>query len=231
MNLLNGIRIYAPLFWLRVRVYGWRLTTFVHDFLHFLILSKKFLKADVRLRLFYLFHNPYRLAHSFWNEAFYGETPYAVLEAIQSKLHLSEEDLFVDFGAGRGLGLLFMHYRTGCRVLGVEKVPEFVEYFERLCDEIDGEKMEMVQNDFFIYTPPFYKKPPVIYLFGTCLKREEIIALNAHLSPLPVGTRVISVSYPLKAYPGGDAFEVQHRFSGVFAHGESDIFIQTKCIR
>lgn len=50
----------------------------------------------------------------------YEPTPYRALEVIVKNLKLKKSDKVVDFGAGRGRVLFYLHYHFGAKMLGIE---------------------------------------------------------------------------------------------------------------
>jgi len=64
----------------------------------------------------------------------------------------------------------------------------------------------------------------VVYLYGTCLKEEEIIQLAHSFKKLPEGAKIITVSYPLSDYVSG--YVLIEKLTENFPWGKGDIFLQ-----
>lgn len=50
----------------------------------------------------------------------YEPTSYAVLERLAGSGEIGRNDVLIDYGCGKGRVPLYLHYATGCNVLGVE---------------------------------------------------------------------------------------------------------------
>ncbi|MBR2123037.1 MAG: class I SAM-dependent methyltransferase [Lachnospiraceae bacterium] len=56
----------------------------------------------------------------------YEPTPYCVLERLAESGLISEENVLVDYGCGKGRVNIFMSSRTGCHGSGIEFDPDFL---------------------------------------------------------------------------------------------------------
>jgi len=188
-----------------------------------------FLKADLALRLMYLFHNPYKISKRFLmnkgaDDVYaYGETPLTSLEVIAHECNIGPQDRVFELGAGRGQTCFWLNSFIGCSVVGIEFVPEFIQRANLIkrrlgIQNIEFRLADMVKTD--------YTGATVCYLYGTCLDDASIKALVQKFSKLPPGTKIISVSYPLTDYTDKDCFEVMKRFTVPYTWGNADVFLQ-----
>lgn len=188
-----------------------------------------FLKADVALRLMYLFHNPFSISKRFLmkkgeKEIYaYGETPLTTLEKISRECAIGPEDCVYELGAGRGRGCFWLNSFVGCSVVGIEYIPEFVERANRIKNRLGIQRIEFRLEDML---KTDYSGATVCYLYGTCLEDKAIKELIQKFSRLPVGTKIITVSYPLSEYCDKPLFEVVKHFTAPFTWGEADVYIQ-----
>ncbi len=188
-----------------------------------------FLKADIALRLMYLFHNPYSISKRFLMHKgdkdiyAYGETPLTTLELIARASGIGPKDCVYELGAGRGRGCFWLHSIIGCKVVGIEYVPEFVERANRIKNKLGVKGIEFRLADI---CDSNFTGATVCYLYGTCLEDKAIKALAAKFSRLPVGTKIITVSYPLTDYTDKPCFEVMKYFTATFTWGEADVYVQ-----
>ena len=60
------------------------------------------------------------------NHSRYEPTSYAVLDCLARSGHITQDDVVVDYGCGKGRVGFYLNYITGCRTIGVE-------YDEGLC--------------------------------------------------------------------------------------------------
>lgn len=191
--------------------------------------SFSFLKSDLALRLMYLFNNPYKISKRFLmnrgvSDVYaYGETPLTSLEIIAKECGLSERDCVFELGCGRGRTCFWLHSFIGCRVVGIEYIPEFVERADAVKNRLGIKDVEFRLGDM---TASNLDGATVCYLYGSCLDEKTIRKLAGNFEKLPKGTRIITVSYPLSDYSDGKSFEVMKRFTVPYTWGEADVFLQ-----
>jgi len=191
--------------------------------------NMKFLKADISLRLMYLFHNPYKISKRFLiNKGekdiyAYGETPLTSMDLITKECHITDKDHVFELGAGRGRTSFWMSTVLGCNVTGVEYVPEFVERADMIIKKLKMQNIKFVQGDMLKVD---LKGATACYLYGTCLDDASIKKMAVKLAKLPKGTKIITVSYPLADYADVGSFELMKRFSVAYTWGNADVFLQ-----
>ena len=190
-----------------------------------------FAKVDIVLVFMYLFDSPFRISKRYLikkgeTEIYaYGETPLTTLAQVAEVCQIGESDVVIELGCGRGRTCFWLNRMIGCRVVGVEYIPDFVERAQRIQMKLGSDGVEfrcedMLQTDLSDAT--------VIYLYGTCLGEDFIRKLINRFRDLPAGTRVITVSYPLSDYTEEPLFEVMHCFPAKFSWGVGDVYIQTR---
>lgn len=160
----------------------------LHNLRHY-FKSPKFALIDLAFGLVALFLNPYRTCRKFnqkkreKNIYAYGETPLATYQRIAEQCQVGPQDTWIEMGSGRGKGCFWLTHFIGCKVVGIEWVPQFV-YIARILKalfrmkNIRFEMKDMGKAD--ISTATF------IYLYGNWPKLE-----------IPNGSKVITVSEPL----------------------------------
>lgn len=213
LNGVIGVRNTIEFFKVAMRYYG----------------SFSFLKADMSLRLMYLFHNPYKISKRFLmnrgeeNIYVYGETPLTSLEVIAKECGLQASDCVYELGCGRGRTCFWLRCFVKCSVVGLEYISEFVERANLIKTRLGMQQLEFRCEDMLLSKFP---GATVCYLYGTCLEEAEIKKLADHFSKLPPGTKIITVSYPLSDYWEKDSFELMKRFTVRYTWGEADVFLQ-----
>ena len=50
----------------------------------------------------------------------YEPTPYSVLERLADSGYITDENVLIDYGCGKGRAGIFLSYRTGCSATGIE---------------------------------------------------------------------------------------------------------------
>lgn len=188
-----------------------------------------FAKVDTSILLMYFFHNPFKISKRFLLQKgekdvyAYGETPLTSLDLIAKECRIKKEDIVFELGAGRGRGCFWLNRFIGCQVVGIEYIPDFVERIERIkrkCPfpDVQFRNEDMLKSDFSGGT--------VFYLYGTSYEDDFILKLVEKFKKLPFGTKIITVSYPLKDYTDQPIFEVMKRFPVRFTWGTADVYLQ-----
>lgn len=190
--------------------------------------SFSFLKIDLYLRLIYLFNNPYKISKRFLmkkgvDEVYaYGETPLTSMEMIAKQCGLTKKDCVFELGCGRGRTCFWLHSFVGCSVVGIEYIPEFVERADQVKNRLGISNVEFRLEDM---AKTDLSGATACYLYGTCLDEPTIHTLASHFAKLPIGTKIITVSYPLTDYLS-NSFEVMKRFTVPYTWGSADVFLQ-----
>jgi SAM-dependent methyltransferase len=190
-----------------------------------------FLKIDLKLISLYLFNSPFQVSKEFLDSKkaqdlyTYGETPLTTLEFIANQCQLSFKDTIFELGCGRGRACFWLNHFIGCRVVGIDCIPTFIERANSVkisCHVADIEfRLESIlQTDF--------SQATVLYLYGTCYTTAFIKKLLSHLKHLPKGTKIITVSYPLIDYQTDPDFQLIKQFSAPFTWGNADVYLQIK---
>jgi len=168
--------------------------------------------------------SPYRVSKCFLKEKgcqdihVYGETPLTVLERICREGNLSAGDTYLELGSGRGRGVFFVAHQFGCRAIGVEWIPQFVDKALAIKKKHGIESVDFILDDMCagkLYNATF------IYLYGTCLDEFSLFRLTKTLELLSSKIKIATVSYPLQG-----RFVVKSRLSVCYPWGETEVFIQ-----
>lgn len=189
----------------------------------------EFAKVDASILLMYFFHNPFTVSKRFLMQKgvkdvyAYGETPLTSLDRIAKECCIGKHDTVFELGAGRGRGCFWLNSFIGCKVVGIEYVPDFVERVERIkkkcCyPDVRFRQEDMLKSDF--------SDGSVFYLYGTSYEEAFIFQLVDKFKKLPSGTKIITVSYPLSDYTDKPVFEVMKRFPVQFTWGAADVYLQ-----
>lgn len=215
-------------------VSAYRRIRFAAAFVKYLVLMAyhfpnwRFLVADAMLTLKYGTQNPYKicldyLKHYSTNEVqkAYGETRLRTLEKIAEMVNLTENDVLYDLGCGRGRCIFWFHLFFGCRAIGVEITPVFIERAEAIRKRLKLDGIEFRQA---MIQDQDLSDATVVYLYGTCFKPEAIVRLFPCLARLPPGARVVSVTHPLDKYTPA-LFERVAVIDAPYSWGNSPIYI------
>lgn len=128
---------------------------------------------------------------------YYGETPYNTYRRIVEKCQIGPQDTWIEMGAGRGKGCFWLSFFVKCRVIGIERVPQFVLLAKALktlfrIHNVAFEKKDMKEADLSSAT--------FIYLYGFWpdLKipaKAKVLTISEPLPGLKV-LKTFRVSYP-----------------------------------
>lgn len=190
-----------------------------------------YIKADTSLLLEYLWNNPFTISRRFLekkNESDvhrYGETPLTTFDYIVKASGITNKDTFYELGCGRGRTCFWIHSFVGCKVIGIDYIPEFIARAQKIVNKYHLKNLEFKCNDI---TKENYNDATVIYLYGTCLEDHEIENLIQRLKSLPKGVKIITVSFALNEYDLSHSFEIIKCFPATFTWGQGDVYIQIK---
>ena len=112
-----------------------------------------FFKIDTSLLIAYFFRNPFSVSRKFLEKRgeedlyTYGETPLYEIEKIVRLCEISDRDVFFELGSGRGRACFWLERFVGCRVVGIEYVPFFVETAEKIRKKFDLRSLEFRSED------------------------------------------------------------------------------------
>jgi len=168
-----------------------------------------------------LFSNPYRVCRKFLQKKgnkeiyAYGETPLETYKKIASVCEIKSTDCWLELGAGRGKGCFWMAHSIGCRVQGIEWVPQFVWIARALktlfrVHNASFHLQNIGDTDFSTATAVYlylYEAPPLT-------KMEQ----------LPLGAKVITVSEPLET----PFLTLKKTFSIRYPWGRTQAFLHEK---
>lgn len=216
---------------------GLQMTVSWKNFLDFIQTAKRyysnwsFCKVDLSLLLLYLGNSPFAISKQFLVQRgekdlyAYGETPLATMDHIAKECQLSSRDTLFELGCGRGRTCFWLNAFVGCKVAGIDYVPEFIKNANIVKSRFNVNGVEFHLQDML---DTDLSGATAIYLYGTCLEDVQIITLIDKFKKLPPGTKIITVSYPLTDYTHDPIFEVMKRFTGKFTWGEGDIYLQVR---
>jgi SAM-dependent methyltransferase len=188
-----------------------------------------FLRFENALNRAYRFHNPFRICKEFLRrngDQFpdaYGETPIPVLAKIAQECNLNSEDVFFDLGCGRGRGAIFLSQLIGCRTVGIDWIPFFIQTAQNIITSFSPRLSTHFRCSNILAAD--LSEATVIFLYGTCLSDEVIRSLISRFEKLSLQTKVITVSYPLRDY--NPRFHIQKQFTALFPWGKGEIYINS----
>jgi len=143
------------------------------------------------------------------SESTYGEIVVAALEKLVELLEPTSDDVFYDFGSGKGQAPLYMALCTPIRkCVGIELSPTRHNYALQARNKLDRQLstpydciIEFYQGDF---TNPLFNidDATIVWMNSTCYPEEVMEKITQRLSTLPSGLCVIS----LKALPSADKY-------------------------
>lgn len=193
--------------------------------------NRQFCKVDLFLLITYLFDNPFAISKRFLMRRgekeihTYGETPFSTMELITKECQIASKDTLFELGCGRGRTCFWLKAFIGCKVVGIDYIPEFIERANAVKAKFKLEGVEFRHQDMINAD---LTGATVIYLYGTCLDDSVIEKLLEKFKTVPAGTKIITVSYPLTDYTQQPIFEVMKRFPARFTWGTGDVYLHIK---
>lgn len=229
-KLIHSIKEYLSLFLLNLKVKMRNFAEYIKVLSNYYS-NFSFAKMDAYLVFSYLFNNPFTVSKRFLMSRHekeihtYGETPLTTLDYIAKECRITPRDTVFELGCGRARTCFWLNQFIGCNVVGVDHVPEFIKRANQVKAKFDVKGVQFRLEDLL---KTDLKGATVIYLYGTCFPDAFIEALVQHLSQLPKGTKIITVSYTLIDYTKAEQFEVLKRFPAQFTWGPGDVYLQVK---
>lgn len=221
----------------QIRLFGLRLTVQAKNFAEFLRVAFRyysnfsFCKIDLSLLVLYCAYSPFAISKKFLSNRkeadvyTYGETPLTTMDFIAKECQFTAQDTLFELGCGRGRTCFWLNAFIGCRVVGIDYIPEFIHQANAVKKRfgvagVEFRLQDMLQADLIGAT--------VIYLYGTCLSDEAIQRLIERFAHLPAGTKIVTVSFSLNEYTSEPYFEVMKRFTAAFPWGSGDVYLHIK---
>lgn len=188
-----------------------------------------FALTDLTLLMSYFFKSPYRISRQFEEKrsngevAPYGETPLSIMQTLVDAASISSHDIVYELGCGRGRTCFWLASWIGCKTVGIEYNPVFVDKAKAVARLYRLPHIEFCCEDMFKSS---FLDATVIYLYGTCLSDEEIEKLLKKLEKVAVGTTIITISYSLLDYTKDARFELVDTIEVEFPWGTTEAYIQ-----
>lgn len=191
--------------------------------------NQQFRRLDLHLLALYLFNNPYKMSKRFLQRRgeeeidVYGETPLTTMELIAERLEFKAGECVFELGCGRGRTCFWLNVVRGCRVVGIEWLPEFIERAEKVKKRAGLQDVEFRCEDL---SESDFSGADVVYIYGTTWSDALIEKIAEKCSVLKPGAKVVTVSYLLLPYSPVGIFEVVDQFTAPFLWGEAEVFVQ-----
>lgn len=191
--------------------------------------NRQFSVCDLKLLSEYVWKNPFKISKEFLlakgesDPYAYGETPLTSLEIIAKKSGITSTDVVFELGCGRGRGCFWLNSFYGCKVVGIDFVPLFIQKANKVKDRYQVKGVEFRCEDML---KADFSEGTIFYLYGTCLDEDFIKKLIKKFEKLPKGTKIITVSYPLSDYARDGRFTLIKQFPVPFTWGEGLVYLQ-----
>jgi predicted RNA methylase len=215
------------------------------DFLYALVkyYPKNYLFAKIDLSLLsdYWLESPFVISRHYLQLKLepdiyqYGETPLLTIERIAQKLTINENDHVFELGSGAGRCAFWIACFCGCRVTGIEQIPQFIDCTQRLLDRHKPlkQKINFIRGNFLRED---LSMATIVYLYGSKMSNREIESLVLNFNALKPETRIVTVSYSLNEIIGESknkdvlekSFPVIASFEAEFFWGKATVFVQKK---
>ncbi len=194
-------------------------------------LHPKLRKIDFYFFKEYLLVNPYRECRKYFKNApeevqsSYGETWASAISQWVYFLPITAEDIFYELGSGNGRISFWIQILSNCQVVGVEKVPLFIQKAKNIQEKMKNKKIQFLNQDILEVD---YSKATLIYFYGTSFSDDMILTLLGKWKNLKLGTRVITTSFELNEYLDKPEYRVIRTFQEKYPWGKCDVYLQEK---
>lgn len=187
-------------------------------------------KIDLQFFLNYWNKNPFRICKRYFLEQFssevdYGDTWPLTIYQLSKSIGLKPSDIVYELGSGIGRASFWFQVISGCRVVAIELIPQFVDIAKKIQNKLQNYQIEFIQDDFLNID---YQKASVIYFYGTSFSDEMILKLAKKWESLKAGTKVITTSFEMNEYDQTKSFELTHVFDVSYPWGKCQVYLQTK---
>lgn len=151
----------------------------------------------------------------------YGETRWVSFIKVLDTLKLTTKDVFIDLGCGAGFLCLLVNQATACKVEGYDIIHRFIENGNQLVQAQGLKNIAFYNRDFF---QSDLSHGSVFYITCTCFKPEDMDKLANQLKYNRSGTRVVTITRPLK----GAHFRLLDKLKLRFSWGPDLAYIQER---
>ena len=192
-------------------------------------LSFRFLYFELRRRVFFFLCSPWAVSRRFLDQRGetdaqgYGETPLVTLNAVARRLKLTSKDALLELGSGTGRNCVWLSDQYGCKTLGIEQIPLFVQVGKTLVRQcLPAGKVSFICGDMFDLDMSRWQR---VYVDCTAMSESCIRQVAMLCAGLPNGAKVVSVNASF-AQLMPERFQLESVFPGLFIWGWSDMRIQ-----
>lgn len=182
----------------------------------------RFALVDATLLLSYFLKSPYRIAREFNDSQPYGETPLVTMEAIAKAAEIGPHDVVYELGCGRGRTSFWLADWIGCKTIGIEYVPTFVDKAQKIAHFFGRDNPQFICEDILQAS---FSDATVIYFFGTAMQDADILRLIDRFKTLPSGVKIITISFALSEYSDEAHFPLLKTLEVAFAWGTTTAYI------
>lgn len=185
-------------------------------------------RIDMDLFFYYFFRYPFHLfqydchrSGKPLEELTYGETPYFTIQMVLDKLKISNRDIFVDLGCGKGRSVFFVAEHYGIKSAGIDVISTYITIANTLKNRWNFEQVNFIEKDLLTSK---ISTASIIWISWTCFSEKTRLKISAYAETFQKGSKVISISYPIDS----DHFKAIDCYMGYFSWGKATIYVQEK---
>lgn len=128
-------------------------------------------------------------------ELTYGETPYFTVYNILKESKIKKGMTVYDLGSGLGRFAFLARLIVDVKVIGVDIIPSFIEFTNKLVDKYKLNNIEFIKANLF---ESDISQADIIYIAGTCFNDISKKMLEEKIKTVKKGAKVVTLSYSLK---------------------------------
>jgi len=190
--------------------------------------EKKFLSLNFKLSLFYPLGRAHQIVITEGSKLnipvkslTYGETPFSSAAKIFSLAEMGEDDIFYDLGSGTGNIVFLANILYDIEATGIEILPSFIEYSNKIKKSLYLEKVSFIEGDFL---EEDLSRGTVFFLVATLIEPILMKKIAKKLKKSPVGTKIITVTRKFKA----SHLKVKTSEKVFFFWGYDDVYVHER---
>jgi SAM-dependent methyltransferase len=157
-------------------------------------------------------------------QAPYGETPFFSMKRMIKIFEIEPHQTLLELGCGSGKLSFWIASQIGCKVVGIDHMPLFIEVAQTAKAEAGFKDSEIMFTCESLEQASF-DSIDVIYFYGTGLGDTVYLQLCGRLRKMKSPPWVITVGGPLSEYD--DCFRVMQKVPVAYAWGWTTAYLNT----
>jgi len=192
------------------------------------LFRKKFLRLNYKLSSYY----PWGMCHQLVategpdrgiprKTLTYGETLYLSAWKVFVLAGIEKKDVFYDLGSGTGKVAFFCNILYDIETVGIDAIPTFIEYSNKIKTELQFEKVTFIEGNFLELD---LSRGTVFFIVSTAFDPFTRSQLAEKFKESPPGTRIVTVTHKLDV----PHLKVEEEVLVLFSWGYETLFLHVR---